>query len=58
MFLTNGNFWEMKRLQRKSVAQKGFILRVIVERKWISPQVLICTEGCFLSEGALKEKQW
>ena len=57
MFLRSGNFSEMKFLQRKFVFQKGFTLRVIVERKQISSKVLSFTEICLLSEGALKEKQ-
>ena len=50
-------FSEMQLLERNLVVQKGFILRVIVESKSISSQVLSCTESCFFSEGALKEKQ-
>ena len=57
MFLRSEKYSEMKFLQRKFVFQKEFNLRVIVERKQHSLEVLIYKNSCLFSEDVLKKKQ-
>ena len=57
MFLGSEKYSEMKFLQRKFVFQKEFNLRVIVERKQHSLEVLSYKNSCLFSEDVLKKKQ-